>query len=111
MKNRKIRQTDVPEISFDETTVTAKTATAVSADATRTSALSAEGKALLRDPLLYELLSAVAQTVDVTPEEYLLRFEEVLCDDPDAICRLADAYACRPVEDRGTCRCPFGSNT
>ena len=52
--------------------------------ATRTE-LSEEGKALLADPYMVKLLSVIAASVGVTTEEYLLRFESVLADMPEAI--------------------------
>ena len=44
--------------------------------------LSKQGRCFLNDQLLYKALSAVAASVGVTPEEYLLRFEEVLNTNP-----------------------------
>ena len=47
--------------------------------------LSAEGQAFLRDARLHDALSVIAASVGVSPEEYLLRFEEVLSKNPQAI--------------------------
>ena len=47
--------------------------------------ISEEGKALLADPIMVKLLSPIAASVGVTTEEYLLRFESVLADMPEAI--------------------------
>ena len=47
--------------------------------------LSSEGFELLNDPFLNRILSSVAASVGVTAEEYLLRFEEVLIENPKAI--------------------------
>lgn len=47
--------------------------------------LSNEGVAFLRDPLMYEILYEIAASVGATPEEYLLRFESVLSESPEAI--------------------------
>ena len=48
-------------------------------------ALSEEGQKLLREPLIYEALSAIAASVGVYAEEYLRQFEKVLSENPDAI--------------------------
>ena len=45
--------------------------------------LSPEGVAFLSDPLLYNALAKIATTVNSTPEEYLLRFEKALTEDPE----------------------------
>jgi len=47
--------------------------------------LSEQGLIFLRDPLMYEALCAVAASVGATPEEYLLRFEEILLKKPKEI--------------------------
>ena len=47
--------------------------------------LSPEGYAFLTDPTLLAALESVCRPIGVTPEEYLLRFEEVLESDPDAL--------------------------
>ena len=47
--------------------------------------LSEEGVALLNDSVLYHQLSLIAGSIGITPEEYLLRFEEVLSTNPDSI--------------------------
>jgi hypothetical protein len=45
--------------------------------------LSPEGREFLSDPLLYNALAKIAATVNSTPEEYLLRFEKALAEDPE----------------------------
>ena len=45
--------------------------------------LSPEGKEFLSDPILYSALAKIAATVNSTPEEYLLRFEKALAEDPE----------------------------
>ncbi len=52
---------------------------------TATRTLSAEGLAFLADAEMRAALSAIAASVGVTPEEYLLRFEEVLSEHPETI--------------------------
>lgn len=47
--------------------------------------LSSEGLAFLADPALRKALERITAPLGVTPEEYLLRFEEVLERDPDAL--------------------------
>ena len=47
--------------------------------------LSPEGRAFLADPTLSLALKRICQPLGVTPEQYLLRFEEVLESDPDAL--------------------------
>ena len=47
--------------------------------------LSKEGREFLADPELYETLANIVGALGVTPEEYLLRFEEVLKIDPNAV--------------------------
>ncbi len=47
--------------------------------------LSKEGRELLEDPCLAAILTEVAALAGVTPEEYLIRFEEVLHTQPDLI--------------------------
>lgn len=47
--------------------------------------LSEEGEAFLADPIMVKLLSPIATSLGVTPEEYLLRFELVLADMPEVI--------------------------
>ena len=47
--------------------------------------LSAQGIELLKNPYIYEKLLTIASGVGVAPEEYLIRFEEVLSDTPDKI--------------------------
>ena len=47
--------------------------------------LSEPGLIFLNDPLMYEALCVVAASVGVTPEEYLLRFEEALLEKPKEI--------------------------
>ena len=55
--------------------------------------LSAEGKQLLADPLMRGVLTAVAASVGVTAEEYLLRFETVLAEDAESIFAIFDVTA------------------
>ena len=50
--------------------------------------LSPEGRAFLADPALLAALRRICAPLGVTPEEYLLRFEEVLATDPDRILTL-----------------------
>lgn len=52
---------------------------------TATRILSAEGLAFLTDAEMSAALSAIAASGGVTPEEYLLRFEEALSERPEAI--------------------------
>ena len=47
--------------------------------------LSKEGLELLADKELCTLLSAAAESIGVSAEEYLIRFEEVLRCDPSAL--------------------------
>ena len=47
--------------------------------------LSPEGREFLNDPILYNALARIAATVNSTPEEYLLRFEKALAEDPDRL--------------------------
>ena len=47
--------------------------------------LSFEGLTLLKNPVINKKLSTVAASVGVTAEEYLLRFEEVLAENPKVI--------------------------
>ena len=47
--------------------------------------LSNEGKLFLNDKRLFEALSKIASEVNATPEEYLLRFEEMLETNPELI--------------------------
>ena len=47
--------------------------------------LSEEGVSLLNDPAIYSRLEAIAKKVGATPEEYLIRFEQVLNKTPDLI--------------------------
>ena len=47
--------------------------------------LSEQGINLLNNPILSAVLSEVAFTAGFTPEEYLLRFEEVLSNTPEKI--------------------------
>ena len=49
------------------------------------SELSDIGIAFLADKEVYKALTKIAGEVGVTPEEYLLRFEEVLNTDPELI--------------------------
>lgn len=57
-------------------------------------ALSAEGIKFLNDPVMYAALSAIADSVNSTPEEYLLRFEAALTDDNDDLRDILEkAYA------------------
>ena len=49
------------------------------------SKLSDIGIAFLADKEVYKALTKIAAQVGVTPEEYLLRFEEVLNTDPELI--------------------------
>ena len=55
---------------------------------TATRALSAEGLVFLADAEMRTALTEIAASVGVTPEEYLLRFEEVLSENPQAILRI-----------------------
>lgn len=52
---------------------------------TATRTLSAEGLAFLEDERMRAALTVIAASVGVTPEEYLLRFEEVMSERPEAI--------------------------
>lgn len=52
--------------------------------------LSSEGLAFLADPTLASSLWRICRPLGVTPEEYLLRFEEVLRSDPEAIFAIFD---------------------
>lgn len=52
---------------------------------TATRTLSTEGLAFLEDERMRAALTAIAASVGVTPEEYLLRFEEILSERPEAI--------------------------
>ncbi len=54
--------------------------------------LSPQGREMLRDPLLFELLSVIAASVGASPREYLIRFEEVLAEDPRAIFGIFEGY-------------------
>ena len=47
--------------------------------------ISESGLELLSDPLVYQILSVIAEPLGVTPEEYLLRFEEALLRNPEDI--------------------------
>ncbi len=47
--------------------------------------LSAEGRRLLSEPTVRAVLTAVAASVGVTAEEYLLRFEEVMAEDAESV--------------------------
>lgn len=47
--------------------------------------LTEQGLKFLSDPVMYEALSAIAEPIGVSPEEYLLRFEEVMTEQPEAI--------------------------
>ena len=47
--------------------------------------LSDEAHRLLKDPIVYERLSKITKAIGVTPEEYLIRFEEVLSENPHSI--------------------------
>ncbi len=49
------------------------------------STLSKEGEAFLNDKALKKKLSKIAKSVGVTPEEYLIRFEEILSTNPQKI--------------------------
>ena len=46
--------------------------------------LSRQGLLFLQDPLMKEALSVISNSVGVTSEEYLCRFEEVLRENPKA---------------------------
>jgi hypothetical protein len=50
-----------------------------------TPTLSAEGRELLSHPILRSRLERIAETVGVTAEEYLIRFEEILNREPQKI--------------------------
>lgn len=47
--------------------------------------LSEEGRKMLNDAVMYTALCIISESVGVTPEEYLFRFEEVLDRDPQAL--------------------------
>lgn len=47
--------------------------------------LTAEGLAFLEDERMRAALTVIAASVGVTPEEYLLRFEEALSECPETI--------------------------
>ena len=47
--------------------------------------LSSEGKEFLKDPVMYSALVEICAPVRVTPEDFLIRFEEILSYDPNAI--------------------------
>lgn len=48
-------------------------------------ALSTQGLELLCDPYIYSKLLIISSAIGVTPEEYLIRFEEVLSDTHEKI--------------------------
>ena len=52
---------------------------------TKNTKLSEEGHAFLQDPLMHQCVKELAFSVGATPEEYLLRFEEVLFSEPEVI--------------------------
>lgn len=54
--------------------------------------LSPEGRAFLADPALSLSLKRICQPLGVTPEQYLLRFEEVLERDPDALLSIFSSF-------------------
>ena len=50
--------------------------------------ISKEGKELLADPIMFDIITAEATSVGVTAEEYLIRFEQILSTTPDLIFKL-----------------------
>jgi hypothetical protein len=50
--------------------------------------ISKEGKELLADPIMFDIITAEAISVGVTAEEYLIRFEQILSTTPDLIFKL-----------------------
>ena len=57
----------------------------------RKNVLSQEGIVFLKDPVMNAALTVIAASVGVTPEEYLLRFEEVLEENPDILINTVEA--------------------
>lgn len=57
----------------------------------RKNVLSQEGIEFLKDPVMNVALTVIAASVGVTPEEYLLRFEEVLEENPDILINTVEA--------------------
>lgn len=53
--------------------------------------LSQEGIKFLNDPVMNAALTVIGASVGVTPEEYLLRFEEVLEENPDMLINTVEA--------------------
>ena len=53
--------------------------------------LSKEALELLSEPITYDMLSIITKEIGVTPEEYLMRFEEALSTNPNAIFEIFDA--------------------
>ena len=54
--------------------------------------LSPEGRAFLADPALSLSLKRICQPLGVTPEQYLLRFEEVLEHDPGMLLSIFSSF-------------------
>ena len=50
--------------------------------------LSREGVELLKEPEVYTILESITRGIGITPEEYLLAFEEVLATDPTKIFKI-----------------------
>ena len=53
--------------------------------------LSKEALELLSEPITYDMLSIITKEIGVTPEEYLMRFEEALSTNPNEIFEIFEA--------------------
>lgn len=54
-------------------------------EASTSSPLSLEGREFLSDPVMYQALFAICEELKISPEEYLIRFEEVINEEPNKI--------------------------
>lgn len=63
-------------------------------DKAKATQLSKQGIKFLNDPVMYDALSVISNSLGSTPGEYLLRFEKVLNDNPEAIMGIFEVDCC-----------------